>query len=519
MDTIQGAYETKNLSNIGEFGVKNIRKSTITFSTLLMVSFLTPSTAFATSDDDLDDFGFLESEVKKLFLPLRMPKKVQQSETDIVIIYGPHGNGSGFVVRDKKRNRFLLVTAWHVMEQTLKKPEHMKIEHETEELKIKEILTYSEKYDVFIGVLENYTGRGLTFAHSPNYNSNEMYILGFPHGRFATHDGQGIDLESTSYFKIVTNTEKNLKGGSGSPILNNEGEVIGIHQNGNSIHISGALKSEYFKDLLFGTNTSKTEWEQAGFVVIEKPFKEAIKDIKIPEYYEALYSPFSIEDNLPRLKQIADNGSPVAQLSLSLVLDDIDNPFRPEPSQEQIKDAIRYLKMAAIQGHDEAIISLAERLYKGDSIPQNKSEAADWFRLIIEEHDRHPYTPTAMLNLAKMLEEGDSIPQNKPKAAQLYEQVIKIKNDIFETAIEARRRLAKMLEKGDGIPQDRQRARLLQKEAEEEAQLEEHAQRAAERIKARRKALSQEEPKPASSSQNIECAESFGSNAENKNSQ
>ena len=362
-------------------------------------------------------FGFLESEVKKLFLPLRMPKKVRQSKTNIVIIYDSQGQGSGFVVRDKKRNRFLLVTAWHVMEQTLKKPEHMKIEHETEELKIKEILTYSEKYDVFIGVLENYKGRGLTLAHSPDYNSNEMYILGFPHGRFATHDGQGIDLESTPYFKIVTNTEKNLKGGSGSPILNNEGEVIGIHQNGNSIHISGALKSEYFKDLLFGINTPQTEWEQAGFVVIEKPFKEAIKDIKIPEYYEAFKrsSPFSIKDNLPRLKQIADNGSPAAQLSLSLVLDDIDNPFRPEPSQEQIKDALRYLKMAAIQGHDEAIMSLAERLYKEDSIPQNKSEAAYWFQLIIDYHYRHKYTPTAMLNLAKMLEEGDSIPQNKTK--------------------------------------------------------------------------------------------------------
>ena len=93
----------------------------------------------------MDDFGFLDSEVKKLFLPLRMPKKVRQSETDIVIIYGPYGNGSGFVVRDKKRNRFLLVTAWHVMVNRLKNPKYMKIKYETEELKIKEILTYSEK--------------------------------------------------------------------------------------------------------------------------------------------------------------------------------------------------------------------------------------------------------------------------------------------------------------------------------------------------------------------------------------
>ena len=504
----------QRILNTGGVGLKNIRKSAIVFIILLMVSFLTPSTAFATSDDDLDDFVFLNSEIKKLFLPLRMPEKVRQSETDIVIIYDLHERGSGFVVRDKKRNRFLLVTAWHVMVNRLKNPKYMKIKHETEELKIKEILTYSEKYDVFIGVLENYKGRGLTLANSPNYNSNEMYMLGFPNGRFATHDGQGIDMESTPYFRVVTDTEKNLKGGSGSPILNNEGEVIGIHQYGDSIHISGALKSEYFKDLLFGTNTSKTEWEQAGFVVIEKPFKEAIKDIKIPEYYEALYSPFSIEDNLPRLKQIADNGSPAAQLSLSLVLDDINNPLRPEPSQEQIKDAIRYLNMAAIQGHDEAIMSLAERLYKGDSIPQNKSEAAYWFRLIIEYHYRHKYTPTAMLNLAKMLEEGDSIPQNKPEAAQLYEQVIKIKNDIFETEIEARRRLAKMLEKGDGVPQDRQRARSLQQEAEEEAQIEEHAQRALERIEARRKALRQGESKSANGSQNIECSESFSSDTE-----
>ena len=46
----------QRILSTGGVGLKNIRKSAIVFIILLMVSFLTPSTAFATSDDDLDVF-------------------------------------------------------------------------------------------------------------------------------------------------------------------------------------------------------------------------------------------------------------------------------------------------------------------------------------------------------------------------------------------------------------------------------------------------------------------------------
>ena len=530
-------------------GLKNIRKSAIVFITLLMVSFAIPS-SFAAPDKD----GRLSliQDLRRSMLFLDMSEKVRQGASDIAIMYGGSstgqgskfavsGNGSGFVVKDKKRNRFLILTAWHVMQSLLENPEQKIVHPPTKkQLIIKEVVAYSEKQDVFIGVLEDYTGRGLTLANSPNYNSNEMYILGFPNRRFAIHDGPGINSKATPFFGIITDTDKDLGGGSGGPVLNNEGQVVGIHQAGDSIHISKALKSEHFKDLLFGTNTSKADWEQAGFVVIEKPFKEAIKDIKISEHYRVLKdSPFSVEDNLPRLKQIADDGYLAAQLRMSWVLDNVDDPLR----QEQIEDAIRYLKMAAQQKHAQAMISLSERLYEGNGIPQDKSEAANWFREIIKYHYRHEYTPTAMLNLAKMLykgddipqnkkeaiklyeqleqrhddvevrillakmlEEGDSIPQNKAKAAQLYEQMIEEDGPFFDSdeIIEAKKRFAKMLEKGDGIPQDKKRARMLlkgveQQQLKQEQRANARTQRLMERIRAeeeREEALSQGEPKP-----------------------
>ena len=130
----------EKISNIGGIGLKNIRKSVIAFTTLLMmVSFLTPS-SFAAPDKN----GRLSliQDLRRSILFLDMPEKVRQGASDIAIMYGGSstgqgsrfavsGNGSGFVVKDKKRNRFLILTAWHVMQSLLENPEQ-KIVHPPE---------------------------------------------------------------------------------------------------------------------------------------------------------------------------------------------------------------------------------------------------------------------------------------------------------------------------------------------------------------------------------------------------
>ena len=146
-------------------GLKNVRKSIAALITLLIVSFTMPS-AFATPDKDgrlslMQDLrrSLMEDARRKMFLGV--PEKVRQGALDTVIMYGGSstgngkkfkvsGNGTGFVVRDKKRNRFLILTVWHVMQNLLKNPEQ-KIVHPPTRKKIiiKEVVAYSEEQDVF----------------------------------------------------------------------------------------------------------------------------------------------------------------------------------------------------------------------------------------------------------------------------------------------------------------------------------------------------------------------------------
>lgn len=414
--------------------MKDIRNPAIILVVLSAVFF---STSFSFANDEKKRIieRITKTHVFQYFvIKYVLSEKVKQEAVDVVKIYSSSHTGSGFVVRDRKRNRFLIFSAWHVvMKYLLKNPEDMKIEHSTtkQELKLKNILVYSKKHDVFVGVLESYDGPGLTLSEYPDYNSDDMFIFGFPYKLPAIHWGRGIDLRPNPHFGIVIDTGADLSGNSGGPILDNEGKVTGILHSGKTIY--GAFKTEHLMDLLFSANTSKVKWEEAGFSVIEKPVKEAISYIRTLESDRNQFRrPMDFQDNLPRLKQIADEGSPVAQLELSRILRDLGN----------IEEAVKYLRMAAQGGYFEAMIDWAEELYKGKTVPQDKLEAAKWLLLVSEIYDKTlsagfamfrltnfdmlRSAHSAMVILVQILEKEDAILQNIQdiyRAWSLQEQV------------------------------------------------------------------------------------------------
>ena len=82
---------------------------------------------------------------------------------------------------------------------------------------------------------------------------------------------------------------------------------------------------------------------------------------------------------------------------------------------QDYKEAVRWFKKAAKQGHAAAQTNLARMYYKGQSVRQDYSEAVKWYRKSAEQG----YTG-AQYHLGEMYETGKGVPINLVMAHMFY---------------------------------------------------------------------------------------------------
>ena len=179
---------------------------------------------------------------------------VEEGMQNVVAINSGNFYGSGFVIRDDKNNRWILVTAYHVVKNLLEKPNDIRVvSNSFNELKIKKMVSYSKMLDTAFFELESYNRKGLKFSSSPDYNHKKVFILGAPSHKFYQFKGESFDHPAKNNFNIIVDDSfpTILSGFSGGPVLNENNEVIGMLSGGSNIYKNSIIvKSLYMERLL-----------------------------------------------------------------------------------------------------------------------------------------------------------------------------------------------------------------------------------------------------------------------------
>ncbi len=122
-------------------------------------------------------------------------------------------------------------------------------------------------------------------------------------------------------------------------------------------------------------------------------------ELKIPEglywlgigYFRGLEGfPKRIKTGLKLLHTAADSGSSLAALRLMEIYGDTSSSPFIDPAYKRLRNntkAVRYAKIAAENGHTEAMYFLANAYHKGKGTPKNDSLAIFWMKKLAENYN------------------------------------------------------------------------------------------------------------------------------------
>ena len=91
---------------------------------------------------------------------------------------------------------------------------------------------------------------------------------------------------------------------------------------------------------------------------------------------------------------------------------------------QNYREAMRWFRLAAVQGNPSAQSNLGVMYYKGQGIAQDYAEAMKWYRLAAEQRN-----PEAQFNLGVMYEEGRGVAQDRVRAHMWYNLAAAVASD------------------------------------------------------------------------------------------
>ena len=364
------------------------------------------------------------------------PEGVKEAKDSIVKISSVGGQGTGFFIDSKT-----VVTNFHVVvyKENLISPENLILSDGSE---VKEIKALSALNDLAILEVKDPKKEFLKISDSKSSTTNNnVYILGFPEGRFKMIEGRISNVEHTK-IEVGINRLPKTNGFSGSPILNHEGKVWGIVNKGSS-HFMDSIPVENLELMLKKSSVSQARGKELLYIAMEEIQKAAEQNNPDAQYVlgllyrEGIGAPQSDTKALKWFEKAAKQNHSDAQHELGSI-------YYEEGVHQSVTEALKWFKKAAEQNHPEAQYALGYiHIIDKEGDFYDSIEALKWFKKAAEQNHSD-----AQYKLGCLYREGIGAPQNVTEALKWF------KKAAAQNHPGAQHALGFLHYKGIGVPQN-----------------------------------------------------------------
>jgi len=316
--------------------------------------------------------------VSVLFLNFIQAKNLEEAEKAIWKFSISSANDSGTVFFISKNH---IVTNFHVL-RIANSIEDIRLTQagSSEVLKIKKILKVSGTDDLALLEIKGEVSHYLSLSNGEP--SGDLFIYGYPWGAFRRmfHNQEyGVfDNNYSGYIFAVDHTE--LSGASGSPVLNRDGEVVGV------------LTSSFSNNMAVMTGSNKLEELKNEGLSLDS--------------LESFFLIHCIKKEMENLEEKAIKGDVVAQYRLGIY-------YYGDGLEQNLEQAFQWLQKAATQGYTNAQSLLGLMYYYGDGVEKNFEKAFQWTQKAATQGHTN-----AQYNLGIMFLNGKGVEKNFEKAFQ-----------------------------------------------------------------------------------------------------
>ena len=290
-------------------------------------------------------------------------------------IYRSNSSGTAFPIGPS-----LFVTNFHVLYLMLEEESSIKDialhqKGDVFHLTIKRVVAVSVLYDLVLFETEESVTNYLNISDIPVRPNDELLIPGYPQRNFKEmkKTGKAMNVDDNDHYVFPVDHFE-LKGSSGSPVLNVKEQVIGVVSKvfGNILIM---VKSNHLRSLIVG---------EIGL-----------------NCSDIIQSVMCIKEEIKNLRKLTEQGYAPAQYNLSLMYSN------GVGTERNLELAFYWMQESAKQNFFLAQHNLAMMYYKGEGVEKNLKLAFHWYR----ESAKQGYAP-AQYNLAQKYYNGEGTERN-----------------------------------------------------------------------------------------------------------
>ena len=279
------------------------------------------------------------------------PIEIVEAEASIWLIQNKTGSrGTGFFISPN-----LFVTNFHILSTILENTKnlneiYLSQKENSNTFHIEKIVSVSALYDLAIIETKETSQHYLNLSETELKTDEDLFIIGYPTRSFIImKKTEKISYENDSLFYFSANNSIS-PGTSGSPVLNDQGQVVGILYIKVNRNSGLATKRNHLKNLISGN---------------------------IGQNCEAIGSKNCLEKEIENLKKLAEQNYTSAQFQLAIVY------YYGIRINQNYEEAFYWFQQAAEQGHTGAQYYLAVMYLK---IIKNYKLAVYWFQQAAEQN-------------------------------------------------------------------------------------------------------------------------------------